>query len=329
MPTLWRIFLHKFTGFFRATPKECSCHLFLTSCLCACPVAQSCPTLCYPMESTRPLCPWGFPCKNIQVGCHFLLQGIFLTQGSNSHLLHLLHGKRDSLQLSHQRSPYTSLLPSKWVRVSFQEWNMLPPEVQGAYQTFHLLNSGRHEMWSFVFYLGGHWSGGEDWNPHSIFLPLFGVNVSSHPPMPIFAHLVYLTLCHWYSGLVWYSVECPDGRLDYILTRNRKVSITLGKTINVRCCLCHVSMNPSWSFWMNWIRTHSASQWPLSHPGGSSSRDIISNTTTALWCCSLARFLIVHCRWPWSTDFLQRPDWLCVSWLITEPSLLHSLCFWL
>ena len=31
--------------------------------------------------------------KNTGVGCHALLQGIFPTQGSNSHLLHLLHYK--------------------------------------------------------------------------------------------------------------------------------------------------------------------------------------------------------------------------------------------
>ena len=30
----------------------------------------------------------GFPGKSTGVGCHFLLQGIFLTQGSNSGLLH-------------------------------------------------------------------------------------------------------------------------------------------------------------------------------------------------------------------------------------------------
>ena len=32
-------------------------------------------------------CPWGFPGRNTGVGCHFLLQGIFLTQGSNLSLL--------------------------------------------------------------------------------------------------------------------------------------------------------------------------------------------------------------------------------------------------
>ena len=30
------------------------------------------------------LCPWDFPGKNTGVGCHSLLQGIFLNQGSNA-----------------------------------------------------------------------------------------------------------------------------------------------------------------------------------------------------------------------------------------------------
>ena len=37
---------------------------------------------------TRLLCPWTFPGKSTGVGCHFLLQGIFLTQGSNLGLWH-------------------------------------------------------------------------------------------------------------------------------------------------------------------------------------------------------------------------------------------------
>ena len=34
----------------------------------------------------RFLCPWDYPCKNAEVGCHFLLQGIFPTQGTNPSL---------------------------------------------------------------------------------------------------------------------------------------------------------------------------------------------------------------------------------------------------
>ena len=36
---------------------------------------------------TRLLRPWNFPGRNTGVGCHFLLQGIFPTQGLNPHLL--------------------------------------------------------------------------------------------------------------------------------------------------------------------------------------------------------------------------------------------------
>ena len=37
------------------------------------------------------LCPWDFLGKNTGAVYHFLLQGIFLTQGSNPCLLYLLH----------------------------------------------------------------------------------------------------------------------------------------------------------------------------------------------------------------------------------------------
>ena len=40
------------------------------------------------------------PGKNIKVGCHALLQGIFPTQGSNPHLLCLLHSQAGSLPLA-------------------------------------------------------------------------------------------------------------------------------------------------------------------------------------------------------------------------------------
>ena len=45
------------------------------------------------------LCPWDSPGKNTGVGCHALLQGIFLTQGLNLYLLSLLHQQVDSLPL--------------------------------------------------------------------------------------------------------------------------------------------------------------------------------------------------------------------------------------
>ena len=43
------------------------------------------------LQLTSLLCPWDSAGKITGVGCHALLQGIFLTQGLNLCLLHLLH----------------------------------------------------------------------------------------------------------------------------------------------------------------------------------------------------------------------------------------------
>ena len=48
----------------------------------------------------RLLCQWDSPGKNTGVGCHALLQGVFLTQGSNLGLLCLLHWQVGSLPLA-------------------------------------------------------------------------------------------------------------------------------------------------------------------------------------------------------------------------------------
>ena len=56
-------------------------------------------------HQTPPLLPWHFPGKNTGVGCHFLLQGIFLTQGLNPDLRHC---RQTLYSLSHQGSSLTS-----------------------------------------------------------------------------------------------------------------------------------------------------------------------------------------------------------------------------
>ena len=43
---------------------------------------------CQGLQPARFLCPWDSPGKNTGVGCHVLLQGIFLTQELNPGLLH-------------------------------------------------------------------------------------------------------------------------------------------------------------------------------------------------------------------------------------------------
>ena len=64
---------------------------------------------CNPMDYSYPgSCPWDFPGKNTGVDCHFLLQGIFLVQELN---LHLLHWQVDSLPLRRQGSPFVKVEP--------------------------------------------------------------------------------------------------------------------------------------------------------------------------------------------------------------------------
>ena len=68
--------------------------------MCACSVMSN-SMWPYGLWPARLFCPWDFPGKHTGVGCHFLLQGIFLTQGSN---LCFLHWQADSLPLDHQGS---------------------------------------------------------------------------------------------------------------------------------------------------------------------------------------------------------------------------------
>ena len=69
-----------------------------------CLVAQSCLTLCDPMDGSPPgsSVHADSPGKNTGVGCYAHLQGIFPTQGSNPSLLHC---RQIPYRLNHQGSP--------------------------------------------------------------------------------------------------------------------------------------------------------------------------------------------------------------------------------
>ena len=77
-------------------------------------IAQSHLTFCDPIAYSPPrlLCPWGSPGKNTGVGCHSLLQGILLTQGSN---LGFLHCRQILYHLIYQGNPSLLLFPVKLV----------------------------------------------------------------------------------------------------------------------------------------------------------------------------------------------------------------------
>ena len=65
----------------------------------ACLVAQSCLTLCDPVDCL--LWGWDFPGKNTGMDCHFLFQGISPTQGLNLDCMQIFY------LLGHQESPWT------------------------------------------------------------------------------------------------------------------------------------------------------------------------------------------------------------------------------
>ena len=70
--------------------------------LCVCSVTSVMSSSLWPCgpKPSGLLCPWDSPGKNTGEGCHFLLQGIFPTQGPNLSLLHRLHWQTGSLTLA-------------------------------------------------------------------------------------------------------------------------------------------------------------------------------------------------------------------------------------
>ena len=82
-------------------------------------VTQSCPTLYDPVDHSLPgsSAHEDSPGKNTGVGCHFLLQGIFLTQGLN---LGLQHCRQIFYPLSQQGSP------AQEGRTGYKVWEIRP-----------------------------------------------------------------------------------------------------------------------------------------------------------------------------------------------------------
>ena len=80
-------------------------------------VVQSRLTLCdsWIVARQAPL-SMGFPKQEHWTGCHFLLQGIFLTQGLNLSLKHLLCWRAESSPLSHLENPVKGSITFKYER---------------------------------------------------------------------------------------------------------------------------------------------------------------------------------------------------------------------
>ena len=99
----------------------------MSLCAVLCLVSQSYPTHCDPMDCSPPgsSVHGVSPGKNIGVGCHSLLQGIFPTQGSNPGLPHC---RQILYHLSYQGSPRIL----EWVAYPFSRGSSWPRNRTGV-----------------------------------------------------------------------------------------------------------------------------------------------------------------------------------------------------
>ena len=90
-------------------------HCIILACVCA-KSLQLCPMYCNPMDCSPPgsAVHEDSAGKNTGVGCHSLLQGILLTQGSNPYLLCLVHWQSGYLPLVPTGKPILCLGHSIW-----------------------------------------------------------------------------------------------------------------------------------------------------------------------------------------------------------------------
>ena len=111
-------------------------------------VAQSCPTLCDPMDYTYS--PWNSPSQNTGVGSLSLLQGIFPTQGLNPGLPHC---RQILYPLSHKGSPTTIKAGIYW------RFPMFPGHFLSSFQVLTHITLPE-TLWSRLsspFYRWGNW----------------------------------------------------------------------------------------------------------------------------------------------------------------------------
>ena len=158
-------------------------HICVCVCVCVCVLCanllQSCLTL-QPtgLQPARLLCSCGFSGKVTGVGCHALLQGIFLTQGLNSLLLRLLLWQAGSLPLAtpgkplrtHSTWQISSIVAnnkevcghvhfSHWIQVSFRQklFRVIPgfPPRRSLGPAIWLEGVTTRGFWVYLWCLGG------------------------------------------------------------------------------------------------------------------------------------------------------------------------------
>ena len=116
----------------------------------------------YGLSPARLLCPWDSSGKNTRVDCHFLIQGIFSTQGSNPGLLHcrqilyLLHheGSPNQLYSNIQNKKFLKKTGFHWVsNITQHKWSIRFSGPVMLSSLNRLINHFNHPL--FRYFVGG------------------------------------------------------------------------------------------------------------------------------------------------------------------------------
>ena len=100
-----------------------------------CSVAQSCPTLCHPISSVQGI----FQARILEWVAISYSRGIFLTQGSNLILLHLLLWQANYLPLYHLGSPICRDVIKSGVQLATQKASKKTGWWKGRFALFDIL----------------------------------------------------------------------------------------------------------------------------------------------------------------------------------------------
>ena len=177
--------------------------------MCAC-VSRSVVSLYDSMDCSPPgfLCSWNSAGKNSGVGSHSLLQGTFLTQGSNTGLLHY---RQLLYSLSHQHHLTSSdpkMENSKyrvlggWLQVSGERELLVPPSTKGIFLP-GLSWKRNTNLMGYVFLCfrsSSTWLG-------SLFLPAMQISFSRRAQLPVSVLCLYclqLATCPGKNGFPWW-----------------------------------------------------------------------------------------------------------------------------
>ena len=141
------------------------------------------------------LCLWDSPGRNTGMGCHFLLQGVFPSQGSNTHFLCLRHCRQ---------------IRYHWAAREAHSLYIHPPTQYAHKNIFILLKFPSHPLsprpsFPYGYLLSSHWTHFQ--SPRSSF-PLFSafpISCQHNPQVTSVSHMTvsYTFLPRLKSGLPW------------------------------------------------------------------------------------------------------------------------------